>query len=139
MRFSRRIAVIFGILLPLAETVRRWGTWQEFPPALFDDYVSGAFLLYGAWRAGRGAHRGECVLAAAWGSFCGLAWASFFGQLHRLQLGEADPAPIPSGWVAAIKGVGFALGLVALVATLRAIPRGVEHDHPDSSKGAGKL
>src|SRR5262249_55130560 len=34
MRFSRILAVIVGILAPVAETVRRWSTWQEDPPAL---------------------------------------------------------------------------------------------------------
>ena len=50
---SRRLAMIIGILLPLAETVRRWPLWQEYPPAFLDDYLIGAFLLYGAWRCSR--------------------------------------------------------------------------------------
>src|SRR5262249_10185943 len=103
---------------PVAETVRRWSTWQEDPPALFDDYILGVLLLYGAWRVGRDARRGQCFLAAAWGFFCGLAYGGFFGQLYRLRHGEADPAPIPSEWVAVIKGVGFALGIMALLLTL---------------------
>jgi hypothetical protein len=41
------------------------------------------------------------------------------GQLDRLRLGEPDPAPIPFPSVAAIKGVFFALCVVALAATLR--------------------
>jgi hypothetical protein len=37
-----------------------------------------------------------------------------------LQRGDdADPAPIPALWVLAIKGVGFALAIIALVLTLR--------------------
>jgi len=31
MRFSRILAVVLGILVPIAETVRRWSTWQEAP------------------------------------------------------------------------------------------------------------
>src|SRR5262245_21740823 len=120
MRFSRILAAVFGVLAPLAETVRRWRAWQEFPPALFDDYILGAFLLYGTWLAGRDFHRGQLVLGAAWGFFCGLGYASFFGQLYRIHIGEPDPAPIPSSWVAVIKGVGVALGIVALIVTLRA-------------------
>jgi hypothetical protein len=75
---------------------------------------------YGAWLAGRDPRRDQCFLAAAWGFFCGVAYGGFFGQLYRLHSGEPDPTPIPSEWVAAIKGVGFALGIAALVATLRA-------------------
>jgi hypothetical protein len=51
-----------------------------------------------------------------------MAYLSFFGQLHRLSIGEIDPAPIPSAWVAAIKGFGLALGVIALIMTLRRLP-----------------
>ena len=123
MRFSRTLAVILGILVPIAETVRRWNTWQDKPIALLDDYILGAFGLYGAWVAGRDFHRGQCWLAAAWGMACGAAYFSFFGQLERLRRGEPDPAPIPSEWVAVIKGVLFALAILALILTLRARPQ----------------
>ena len=47
MKFSRVLATIFGILAPVLETVRRWRTWQEYPPAFFDDYNYGRVLLAG--------------------------------------------------------------------------------------------
>lgn len=119
---SRYLAIIFGILTPLAETIRRWSTWRENPPALFDDYILGAFLLYGAWRVGRDARSGQRFLAAAWAFMCGMAYLSFFGQLYQNRLGIADPAPISSGWVAAIKGIGFAIGVTALILSLWPIP-----------------
>jgi hypothetical protein len=128
MRFSRILAVVFGVLAPLAETVRRWSTWREDPPALFDDYLLGGALLSSAWLVGRDFRRGRCSLAAAGGFFCGLAYGGFFGQLYRLRHGETDPAPIPSSWVAVIKGVGFALGIVALIVTLRASSPGGADD-----------
>ena len=120
MRFSRALATVFGILAPVLETVRRWGTWREFPPALFDDYILGAFLLTGAWLAGRRVDAGQRVLAAAWGFTCGLGYHSFFQQLRGYQLNEIDPAPIPSGAVLVIKGAAVLLAVVALVTTLRA-------------------
>jgi hypothetical protein len=127
MTFSRYLAIVLGILTPLAETIRRWHTWRADPPALFDDYLIGAFLLYGAWRVGKDARSGQRFLAAAWAFMCGMAYLSFFGQLHRLSIGEIDPAPIPSAWVAAIKGFGLALGVIALIMTLRRLPTtGVE-------------
>lgn len=122
--FSRYLAILLGILTPLAETVRRWGTWRENPPALFDDYLLGAFLLYGAWRVGRDVRSGQRFLAAAWAFMCGMAYISFFDQLYRYRLGMSDPAPIPSLWVAIIKGAGLALGIIALVFSLRRIPQG---------------
>jgi hypothetical protein len=115
---SRYLAIVLGILTPLAETVRRWSTWRENPPALFDDYILGAFLLFGAWRAGKDASRGRPFLAAAWAFMCGMAYNSFFDQLHRNGLGIADPAPISSGWVAAIKGIGLGMGVVFLIFSL---------------------
>ncbi|HEY0100169.1 MAG TPA: hypothetical protein VGB76_14565 [Pyrinomonadaceae bacterium] len=122
IRFSRRLAILFGILAPLGETVRRWSTWQENPPNLFDDYIMGAFLLYGAWRAGRDLRSGQRFLAAAWAFTCGLGYYSLFGQLKSWSLHEIDPAPIPSGWVLAIKGVGVALSVLALALSLRRTP-----------------
>ena len=119
---SRYVAIAFGILTPLAETIRRWSTWRENPPALFDDYILGAFLLYGAWRVGKDVRSGQRFLAAAWGFMCGMAYLSFFGQLYANRLGIADPAPISSSWVAAIKGIGFAIGVIALVLSLWPMP-----------------
>jgi hypothetical protein len=115
--------VVFGLFLPVAETVRRRSTWQDFPLTLIEDYVLGALFLYAAWLPGRDFRRGQCLLAAVWGLGCGVGYGSFLGQLHRLRLGEPDPAPIPSLWVAVIKGVLLALGIVALVMTVLARPR----------------
>ncbi|HZH32036.1 MAG TPA: hypothetical protein VEY11_14820 [Pyrinomonadaceae bacterium] len=119
IQFSRRLAITFGILAPLGETIRRWHTWREYPPSFFDDYIMGAFLLYGAWRVGRDARGGQRFLAAAWAFTCGLGYYSFFGQLKSLSLGEVDPAPISSEWMLAIKGVGLALAIIALALSLR--------------------
>ena len=127
MFFSRTLAVIFGLLAPIAETVRRWHTWRENPPALFDDYLMGAFLLFGSWAAFRRWHSGQRLLAAAWGFTCGLGYYSFFEQVRRYRIGEIDPAPIPSGAVVAIKGIGVLLAAAALVATLAA-------KYPDEKK-----
>jgi len=120
---SRYLAIVLGILTPVAETIRRWSTWRENPPALLDDYILGAFLLYGAWRVGKDARSGQRFLAAAWAFMCGMAYGSFFEQVHRYRLGISDPAPISSIWVAAIKGVGLALGIMALVLSLRKLPQ----------------
>src|SRR6185295_2079032 len=117
LEFSRRLAYVAGVITPLAETIRRWSTWRQTPANFFDDYLLGAFLLYGAWRTGRDARSGRPFLAAAWGFTCGMAYNSFFSQLAALD--QPDPAQIPSVWIAVIKGIGFALAIVALVATLR--------------------
>lgn len=117
----RRLAVVIGVLLPLAETVRRWPLWHEYPSAFLDDYLIGAFLLYGAWRCSRDPISGRIVLAAAWAFACGLGYASFFGHIHNLE--APDPASIPHVWVAAIIGAGWVLCILALIATIRSTPQ----------------
>jgi hypothetical protein len=124
--FSRYLAIVLGILTPLGETVRRWSTWREAPAFLFDDYILGALLLYGAWRVGKDARSGQRFLVAGWAFMCGMAYGSFFDQLHRYQLGLGDPAPVSSIWILAIKGVGLALGVLALIVSLRRLPE-TEH------------
>lgn len=98
-------AISVAIFTPLAETIRRW-TWRENPPALLDDYILGAFLLYGAWRVGKDVRSGQRFLAAAWAFMCGMAFLSFFDQVYHYRLGITEPAPIPSIWVALIKMSG---------------------------------
>lgn len=122
IEFSRILALFLGILTPVLETVRRWSTWQDNPPALFDDYVLSGFLLYGAWRVGRDAVSGQRYLAAAWGVAFGMVFLSFFGQVHSLRTGVADPAPVSSEWVLAVKGVGLVLVILGLVGSLRKLP-----------------
>src|SRR5687768_7732618 len=132
MRFSRTLAVVLGVLVPVAETVRRWSTWQQAPMSLFDDYILAALVLYGAWLAGRDFRRGQCFLAAAWGVVCGVGYGSIMGQIQRLQSGEPDPAPISAFSVAVIKGVLFALSLSALIMTLRARPAASKADEDEA-------
>src|ERR1043166_5410308 len=124
---SRYLAIALGILTPMAETVRRWHTWRENPASLFDDYILGAFLLFGAWRVTKDARRGQLFLAAAWAFMCGMAYYSFFGQLQQNRLGLADPAPISSGSVAVIKGIGLAIGVTCLVLSLWTISEPENH------------
>jgi hypothetical protein len=92
LTFSRRLALVFGVLL-------------------------GAALLYGAWRVAKNVETGRPWLAAAWGLTCGLAYTSFFGQLARLD--QPDPSSLPAAWVVGIKGVGFLLAILALAGSLR--------------------
>jgi hypothetical protein len=135
--FSGRLAVIFGILTPLAETVRRWRQLGDVGalPFWLDDYFIGALLLYGAWRTSKDMRNGRRFLAAAWGFTCGMAYSSFFGQLARLN--EPDPAPIPSAWVAVIKGVGLALAILALVGSLKRLKEEGNEEQVAQSRVAG--
>lgn len=118
--FSRRSALVLGVLLPVAETIRRWGTWWEYPPNYLDDVSIGAFLLFAGWYSGRKPLAGQRYLAAAWGYACGMGYMSFFGHLSKLQ--ATDPAPIPHPALAAIIGCGWLFVIVAMFAALRPLP-----------------
>jgi hypothetical protein len=120
MWLSRALAVVLGIFVPIAETVRRWSTWRESPLTLIEDYVLAGLVLYGAWLVGRDFRRGQCFLAAAWGVVCGVGYCSVAGQLDRVRSGDPDPAPVPSTWVLVIKVGLFVLAIVALTTTLKA-------------------
>ena len=123
MTFARRLAILAGVVLPIGEIARRWN--QLADPRLFfawfDDILIGAFLLYGAWRAGRDAAAGQATLAAAWGFTLAIAVASFFAGVF----GDADPTGAPRVIVVAIKGAMLALAIAALVSVLRWTPPGV--------------
>ena len=122
MRFSRGLAIVAGIVLPIGETIRRWH--QLGDPAMWmpwlDDWAIGAFLLWGAWRTRRDVAAGRHVLAAAWDFACGLGYASFGFSLANP--GAADASGISMPIVAAVKGAMLLLGIVALAATLRSKP-----------------
>ena len=122
MRFSRWLAIAGGIIAPVLETMRRWSTWKQSPANLFDDYIMGALLLYGAWRVGKDIRSGQRFLVAAWGFACGLGYYSFFGQLKDFHQGQPDPAPIASECVLLIKGIAWSLAIIALVLSLRPLP-----------------
>ncbi len=49
---SRNLAIVIGIVTPVLETIRRWSTWTEYPPAFSDDFVLGGLLPYGKERTG---------------------------------------------------------------------------------------
>jgi hypothetical protein len=116
--FSRRLAIVAGILLPIAETVRRWDQLGDLRiwPFWLDDWAIGGLLLYGAWRTRQDVAAGRPVLAAAWGFACGMGYASFFSQLAMID--RPDPSGASPVAVVAVKGVMLAVAIAALVATL---------------------
>lgn len=125
--FSRGLAIVFGVLLPIGETVRRWGH-IDYLPTFLDDWLIGALLLWGAWAtrdrpdaAGREDHgpraAGRRVLCAAWGVTCGIGYSSFFGHLEHLD--RPDVGPLPQVWLTTIIGVGWVLAIVAMVGAAR--------------------
>jgi hypothetical protein len=96
MQFSRGLALVGGLALPVLETPRRWhqlGDWRNWPFWL-DDWVIGALLLMGYWLTRRNLAHGRPYLAAACGFACSSASDSFFcGRRQRDHAGCDHPRP----------------------------------------------
>src|SRR5262245_53292268 len=114
-RFSQRLAWTAGLLLPLVETLRRWGTWWDMPAAYLDDIVIGVFLVVGAWMS-RDVTVGARWLAAAWGCACGIGFLSIIFGVSAID--TTDPAGVSGATALVAKLVMVSLGLVALVGAL---------------------
>lgn len=105
----------------MLETLRRWGTWWDYPPAYLDDVFIGAFFLFAAWKSARDRHAGQRYLAAAWGVGCGTAYMSLY--INAGSIDARDPSGV-SGMVAvAMKGVMLMIAIAGLIGALRERPR----------------
>ena len=76
LAFPRRLAILGGVVLPIAETARRWHQLGDphIWPFWLDDWAVGALLLYGAWRTRRNDVSGLTALGAAWGFACAMGY-----------------------------------------------------------------
>jgi len=115
---NRRLAVAVGIVLPLAEVIRRsadLGSWWLW----LDDMLIGAALLLSAWWSRDGGQQGPRALAAAWGLASGMGYHSFLG--HLLRWNESDVSSLPGWVVAAIVGAGTLLAIYATFSSVTAL------------------
>jgi hypothetical protein len=112
-RFSERLAWVAGVVLPVLETVRRWGTWWEFPPAYLDDLLIGGFFLVGAWMSRRNATVGSRWLSAAYGCACGIGLMSLITNV--VYLNQPDPTGVSGVTASIVKVVMVSLGVVGLI------------------------
>jgi hypothetical protein len=118
VRFEVLTAFLLGLAIPVLETLRR-GLGFEDVTTLVEDYVVGALLLLaaGAVRAGR--RHGPLLLVVAWAALAGGLFPSFFGHLEDLLRGtRAGPR---EAVIVAVKGLLYAICLVSLVRSARAL------------------
>jgi len=128
--FSRRLAVLAGMGLPVLEVVRRWRTLPGPPDTWhhwLDDFFLGAMLLGAAWLSRPRAPgmrprrvRRLAWLTAAWSFACGVGLFSLLSQVEHLlhpELGD-DPSGIAHGWIVLAKAVLLAVGVAGLVASM---------------------
>ena len=109
-----------GLLLPIAEVARRRTDFSNIP-AYADDFLIGGLLLLAARATSRARPAGNALLAVAWAAFCGGMYYSFFGQLS--QVGDTDISGLSSYTVLVVKGILFALGIIAVILSMRAVVR----------------
>jgi hypothetical protein len=139
--FSRRLAVVGGILLPIGETIRRWRELSAPIETLlpwFDDWVLGAILLIATWlsrpRAATSAPgrsnprprpgiRRSSWLTAGWGFVCGAGFGSTLAQLNYIinpaLHSDGDPSGLSNGSMVLIKCALLAIGILGLLASMR--------------------
>lgn len=117
-RYSHYAAWVGGVLLPLLESLRRWGTGNYL--FWLDDYLIGAALLAAAWRVGRDGPAARPWLAAAWAFACGIGYSSFLG--HWLRMDQPDVGRFDHRLLTGAIGVGLLLALFALYGSLRRGP-----------------
>lgn len=116
MRFEHAAAYGMGVVLPLLEIARRRTNFHPVH-AYVDDLLAGALLLLAARSVSRGSPRGPAYLAGAWGVLAGGLYGSFFWQLS--QADEVDVGGSAGLTVVIVKGVLYAISVVALVLSIR--------------------
>jgi hypothetical protein len=116
MRFELAAAYAMGVGLPLLEALRR-KTNLDTISGYVDDFIAGGLLLYAARAVSRSRPNGPLLLAAAWGVLCGGLYGSFFGQLESPE--PTDVSGLATTTVVAVKGVLYAISLVALARSVQ--------------------
>ena len=117
MRFETLAAYGVGLLLPVVEVCRRKTDFSNIPAYVDDFLIGGLLLLAAGWRA-RHPGVGRVLLVAAWALFCGGMYYSLFGQFAGTN--REDVSGLSNDVVAVVKGILFAVGVVALIRSIRA-------------------
>jgi peptidoglycan/LPS O-acetylase OafA/YrhL len=122
LKISLRMAVVMGILLPLAETLRRSN--QLLDPARFlnwfDDYLLGGAMLLAAYGVKRKKPNAVSWLIGVWGIGVGALFLSFIGQFEYYETAAGDPGIFSTTLVAVIKGLILIYMFVGLRLSIKA-------------------
>lgn len=107
LRTSMRMALALGMLLPLAETVRRIHDVFAFENFFrwFDDYTLGAVLLCAAFLVWKQKQNANQYLIAAWGAAAGGLTLSLYGQFDGYFKSMPDAGVFSSGFVLLAKAL----------------------------------
>ena len=115
------MAIIMGVFLPMAETVRRFKQLTELNHFMywFDDYILGGILLLSAWMVKSGKPNAISYMIAAWGIGAGALFLSFLSQIDHIQSNSADPGGIFSSlFVLIAKGLIFGYMILGMIKSI---------------------
>ena len=106
LELNVKMAVVMGIFLPIAETVRRFNQLLDLSEffSWFDDYLLGSILLVAAYFVIKRKHNAIAYLIAAWGIAAGALLLSFLGEFKYYQSTRGDPGIFSTTFVAVAKG-----------------------------------
>jgi hypothetical protein len=116
LKTSVRMAIIMGIFLPLAETIRRANQLLDLTRFFnwFDDYLLGLALLVAAYLVQRKKYNSISYLIAAWGIGVGALFLSFLAQFEYYRIPTGDPGIFPTTFVTIAKGIILGYMLIGL-------------------------
>ena len=113
---SLKMAIIMGIFLPLAETVRRSNQILDLRNffSWFDDYIIGFILLVAVYLVKQRINNAISYLIAAWGFAAGALYLSFLAQFKYFSTTTEDPGIFSTSLVAIAKGLILVYMLIGL-------------------------
>jgi hypothetical protein len=122
LKVSARMALVLGIFLPLAETVRRINQILDFEEffSWFDDYILGAILLLSAYLVFENKRRCVSYLITAWSVAAVALSLSFIGQFSYYQKPAGDPGIFSTTFVAIVKGLILLYIVIGLTKAIKA-------------------
>ena len=122
LKTSVRMALLMGIFLPLAETLRRSN--QLLDPARFlnwfDDYLLGGAMLLAVYSVRKKKRNAVGWLIAVWGIGVGALFLSFIGQFDYYKTPTGDPGIFNTTIVAIVKGLILAYMFYGLYLSVKA-------------------
>jgi hypothetical protein len=121
LKSSVAMAIIMGIFLPLAETVRRVNQIFDLTEffSWFDDYILGIVLLIAAYLVKKKRDNSTSYLIAGWGIVSGALFLSFLGQFEYYRIPSGDPGIFSTSFVLIAKGLILGYMLIGLYLSIK--------------------
>jgi len=107
-------AIIFGSLLIVLETYRRFGQWDEWIN-IIDDYLGGGFLIFAAIKFKVSPGKYKSLLLTAWAILVGGFFYSIAGSIKTIQTTTVETTGMPALPVLLIKIALFLIVITNLI------------------------